>query len=218
MKNATAPGPPRARVLALEEEVQQLERAVQREEQNATGIQAAHAPAVLLESGWFQLFGDWNAQLMAEAYQRLYAWSINHKAEPLTVVLHAWGGDAHDALGLHDVLCDLASSGHHLIGRIEGHANLQAMVVLQACHERQADANALINLCPLAACSQPFTNLLRQRSAVNSYMRFYKHLLSVIAARSGKVTVPKLRSLISDLAWRPSLKKATQYGLIDPIG
>jgi ATP-dependent protease ClpP protease subunit len=172
------------------------------------------ARAMRLEAGIYDLCDEFNEEANDEHFSRLYAWSLRHAKEPLTVYMHAWDDSMISTFGLHDVFVDLTGQ-HKLTIHVQGIATLMPSVLLQTAHVRVMSENSTLSLTPPEIVNgelDPVSSRKRDRF-IN---RLYDEALALLTRRS-QLTAAQLRKRIGDSGWTLNAKEAKEYGFVDKI-
>ena len=61
---------------------------------------------------------------------------LSDKKEPITIAISSEGGDMYAGLAIIEIICSIQKMGVRVIGRVYGHAQSMAFLILQCCDER----------------------------------------------------------------------------------
>jgi ATP-dependent protease ClpP protease subunit len=201
------------RIKAAELATLQLE--VETMELNLAAETYKEVRAMRLETGIYDIGDEVNEEANSDHFSRLYAWSLRHPKEALTVCLNACDDELISTFGLHDMFVDL-SQEHKLTICVQGVATLMPSVVLQAAHTRVISKNSTLSLVPPPLGNSEL-DPVASRKRDRFINRLYDEALELLGRRS-TMDAAQLRRRIGDSGWTLSAEKAKEYGFVDRIG
>ncbi|MFH2071476.1 MAG: ATP-dependent Clp protease proteolytic subunit [Actinomycetota bacterium] len=163
----------------------------------------------------YRFVGKIDEASVKSAIDRLTAWHRLYPGQPIEIIFTSEGGDITDGMALFDVILGLSRAGHVVTTSALGLAASMAAILVQAGDIRSMGRESSLMFHEAGFQASGRSSEIKDISKWVDATQ--ERVLTMIAARSKKMTIEELREKCTRRTWYLDADQSLALGLVDVI-